>query len=86
MFSNNKLQDITKMLTANKSPNQSRVQDDSMSLDQSMNMNPFQTNSPMGRKDSPGKNLDNSDIMDTSGFKAMNTSAMREMINNYGMS
>lgn len=35
MLSNNKLQELTKMLAANKSPNQSRVLDDSMSLDQS---------------------------------------------------
>lgn len=40
----------------------------------------------MGIKGSPVKNFENSDIMDTSGIKALNASAMREMINNYGMS
>jgi hypothetical protein len=47
-------------------------------------MNPFQTNSP-GLRGSPGKLNDNSDLMDTSGIKALNASAMRDMINNYGM-
>jgi hypothetical protein len=40
MLSINKLTELARMLASNKSPNQSRVQDDSMSLDQSMN-NPF---------------------------------------------
>jgi hypothetical protein len=38
MLSKGRLNELERMLKNNKSPNQSRVQDDSMSLDQSMNV------------------------------------------------
>ena len=76
MLSNNKLNELTKMLAANRSPNQSRVQEDSFSLDQSMN-NPFSL--------SPAKQGDNTDLMDTSGVKGLNQSMIKEMLTNYGL-